>query len=202
MLKEVAAQLKIASIFLLIFLILTGLIYPLVVTAVAQLLFPVKANGSLIKQNDTLIGSHLIGQFFSHPTYFWGRPSATMPYPYNGAASSGSNLGPTNPHFLAQVRERINFVTQTQSGPLIPVDLVTASGSGLDPDISPHAAYFQAARIAKARNLPLETIQNLIKQHIQYPTLGFLGETRVNVLELNLALDNLRDTHGQATLKP
>lgn len=201
MFKEVMEHIKTALILLIVFTLVTGLLYPLAVTGLAQLLFPAKANGSLIKQNDHVIGSQLIGQFFSSPTYFWGRPSATSPYPYNGEASAGSNLGPTNPDFLDAVKKRILPLKETspQNNKDIPVDLVTASGSGLDPDISPYAAYYQAARIAKARNLSLEEVNTLIQKHIKNRTLGLLGEPRVNVLEINLALDNLRMSHDQST---
>ena len=201
MLKEAIAQMKIALILLLTFTVITGILYPLTVTGIAQLLFSEKANGSLIKNKDNVIGSRLIGQSFSSPAYFWGRPSATNPYPYNGEASSGSNLGPTNPIFLALVKERIQLLTQGLNDQLIPVDLVTASGSGLDPDISPYAALYQATRVAKKRNLPEEDIKTLIRQHIQPRILGLLGEPRINVLELNLALNNLGTKNGQSTPK-
>ena len=203
MFKEAMEQMKTALILLIAFTVLTGLLYPLAVTGFAQLLFPAKANGSLMKQNDKVIGSRLIGQFFSSPAYFWGRPSATSPYPYNGEASSGSNLGPTNPNFLATVKERIFQLKEAtpQNNDSIPVDLVTASGSGLDPDISPYAAFYQAARIAKARNLSEEEVKKIIQEHIKNRTLGLLGEPRINVLELNLALDRLRMSHGQSTPK-
>ncbi|MGX6643207.1 potassium-transporting ATPase subunit KdpC [Legionella pneumophila] len=203
MFKEAIEHMKTALIFLIVFTLITGLLYPLAVTGLAQLLFPAKANGSLMKQNDHIIGSQLIGQFFSSPAYFWGRPSATSPYPYNGEASSGSNSGPTNPDFLATVKERVLQLKEStsQNNKGVPVDLVTASGSGLDPDISPYAAYYQASRIAKARNLSLEEVKKLIQKHIKNRTLGILGEPRVNVLELNLALDNLRISHGQSTPK-
>src|SRR5689334_3258822 len=196
MLKTAITQMKTALILLLSFTILTGLIYPLMVTGIAQFLFPEKANGSLIRQNNIVIGSSLIGQYFAGQNYFWGRPSATTPYPYNGKASSGSNFGPTNPKFLALVKERISRVTEGQNKELIPVDLVTASGSGLDPDISPYAAFYQAERVAKARNISISEINSLIQQHIKGRTFGFLGERRVNVLELNLALDKLRTKDG------
>lgn len=194
MFKEALAPIKTALLLLLTLTILTGLLYPLLVTGLAQLLFPAKANGSLITKNNSVIGSSLIGQAFTNPAYFWGRPSATTPYPYNGAASSGSNLGPSNPELLKTVKERIQQFNG-QSNQSIPIDLVTASGSGLDPDISPYAAYFQSARVAQARNLSETQINALIEQQIQRRTLGFLGEPRVNVLELNLALDNLGKVH-------
>lgn len=199
MLKEAITQMKSALMLLLIFSVITGFLYPLAVTGIAQLFFAEKANGSLIKNKNQVIGSRWIGQSFSSPAYFWGRPSATSPYPYNGEASSGSNLGPSNPDFLALVKKRVQQVGQSQNYQLIPVDLVTASGSGLDPEISPYAAFYQATRVAKERNLPEEEIKTLIRQHIQPRTLGFLGEPRINVLELNLALDNLGTKNGQST---
>lgn len=203
MFKEAMKHMKTALILLIVLTCITGLFYPLAVTGLAQLLFPGQANGSLIKQNNQVIGSRFIGQSFSSPAWFWGRPSATKPYPYNGAASSGSNSGPTNPDFLATVKERVIQLKETipQNSDAVPVDLVTASGSGLDPDISPYAAYYQSARIAKAHNLPLEEIKKLIQTHIKNRTMGILGEPRVNVLELNLALDNLRISHGQPAPK-
>lgn len=199
MFKEVIAQMKTALILLIVLTVLTGLLYPLAVTGLAQLFFPQKANGSLIVQNNQVIGSRLIGQSFTSQAYFWGRPSATSPYPYNGEASSGSNSGPTNPSFLATVKNRITQLKQAspQKNNVIPVDLVTASGSGLDPDISPQAAFYQVARIAKERNLNEKEVHTLIEQHIQNRTLGLLGEPRINVLELNLALDHLRTNHDE-----
>lgn len=201
MFKEALEHMRTALMVLLTFTLITGLLYPLAVTCLAQLLFPAQANGSFIKQNDKVVGSQLIGQSFSSPHYFWGRPSATRPYPYNGEASSGSNSGPTNPEFLTSVKERIQLLKQNMHHDHndIPIDLVTTSGSGLDPDISPYAAYYQAARVAKARNLSLNDVQTLIRQHIKNRSLTFLGEPRVNVLELNLALDSLRINHGQST---
>lgn len=197
MFKEIMTQMKTALRLLIVLTVLTGLLYPLAVTGLAQLFFPQKANGSLMVQNTRVIGSRLIGQSFTSQAYFWGRPSATSPYPYNGEASSGSNSGPTNPSFLATVKDRITQLKQAspQKNNAIPVDLVTASGSGLDPEISPQAAFYQVARIVKARHLTAKEVQALIQQHIQHRTLGLLGEPRINVLELNLALDNLRTSH-------
>ena len=197
MLKEVMKQLKVSILFLIFFTLLTGLVYPFVVTGIAQLIFPWQANGSLIKNS----GSILIGQSFNSTNYFWGRPSATLPYPYNAANSSGSNMGPSNPSFLASVQERVKRLQQSDATGhhLIPVDLVTASGSGLDPDISPLAAFYQVARIAKANHLPENEIENIINHLIKNRTLAILGEPRVNVLELNMALDQLRSAHGRAT---
>lgn len=170
---------------------LTGLIYPLLITGVAQLLFPWQANGSLLRLNGQWIGSQLIGQSFTDNRYFWGRPSATTPYPYNAENSSGSNAGPSNPAFLAIIKTRAAALTQSdpQHQELLPVDLVTASGSGLDPDISPLAAFYQVSRIAKARAAAPEKIIALIKTHTTQRSIGMLGEPRINVLQLNLALD-------------
>jgi len=179
---------------LLIFTLLTGVIYPLVVTGVAQLVFPHQANGSLITANGQTVGSDLIGQQFDDPRYFWGRLSATGPFPYNAAASSGSNLGPSNPALLDAVQARIADLkaadpTNTQ---LIPVDLVTASGSGLDPNISIAAALYQIPRVARLRGLSETAVRALVDQFTQGRQFGFLGEPRVNVLKLNLALDGIK----------
>ncbi len=171
--------------------IVTGLIYPLAVTGLGQLMFSQQANGSLVMSNDKTVGSALIGQQFTSPGYFWGRPSATGPYPYNGAISSGSNLGPLNPALTDAVRARIEALRAADPGndQPVPVDLVTASGSGLDPDISLAAAYYQATRVAAARNLSLDNVKTMIEQKTIRPLSGILGEPRVNVLALNLALD-------------
>jgi K+-transporting ATPase ATPase C chain len=174
---------------LVILTIITGVVYPLLVTGIAQVAFPDKANGSLIVQNEKIVGSRLIGQAFSDPKYFWGRPSATSPMPYNGAASSGSNQGPTNPALKEAVEGRIKALGGATP---VPADLVTASGSGLDPHISPAAADYQVARVAKARNLSEDRVRGLVAQHTQGRQLGILGEPVVNVLELNLALDAAR----------
>jgi K+-transporting ATPase ATPase C chain len=193
MFKETANQLKTACILLLSLTVLTGLLYPLTITALAQLFFPKMANGSLVEKDGELIGSVLIGQAFSSPHYFWGRPSDTKPYPYNGQASSGSNNGPLNSAFLASVQERINNLKQYNvfKDKLIPVDLVTSSASGLDPDISPAAAFYQVSRIAKERHIPEKNIQDLIIYQTKRRVWDLLGEPRVNVLQLNLALDDL-----------
>jgi K+-transporting ATPase ATPase C chain len=174
--------------------ILVGIVYPLVITGVAQVAFPHQARGSLIHQNGKLIGSELIGQSFSDPKYFWGRPSATTPQPYNGLASTGSNLGSLNPALLDAVKANAKALhdADPDNRQSIPVDLVTASASGLDPDISPAAALYQAARVARARNLALAPIETLIKTHERGRLLGLIGEPRINVLELNLALDQVR----------
>jgi K+-transporting ATPase ATPase C chain len=171
-----------------------GIAYPLAVTGVARVLFPAQAAGSLIVKNGKPVGSRLIGQPFSDPGYFWSRPSATLPQPYNGLASGGSNLGPLNPALTDAVKARIaalQAADPTDHAP-IPVDLVTASASGLDPDISLAAAYYQVDRIARARHLSPARLRVLIAAHARTPWLGVLGEPRVNVLELNLALDKLR----------
>lgn len=198
MLKEAINQMKTALILLILLSILTGFIYPLTVTGLAQIFFPWKANGSLIKQNNQVVGSHLIGQPFSDAAYFWGRPSATKPYPYNGAASSGSNLATSNPDFLSIVKERMTHLRQAdpQNEQAVPIDLVTASASGLDPEISPLAAQYQVPRIAKIRQIPEADIYQLVEQYSKPRTWRILGEPRVNVLELNLALDNLRSINA------
>jgi potassium-transporting ATPase KdpC subunit len=188
MLKE----LKPALLMLALLTVLTGGVYPLLVTGIAQGLFPHQANGSLIEQNGTVVGAELIGQPFSDPAHFWGRPSATGPMPYNAAASSGSNLGPLNPALEDAVRARIDALKASdpaQTAP-IPVDLVTASGSGLDPHISPAAARWQAPRIARLHGLSEVVVMQLIDAHTQGRQFGLLGEPRVNVLALNMALDH------------
>src|SRR5689334_22711246 len=185
------AHLRPALVLLIAFSVLTGLIYPAVVTGIAQLVFPHQANGSLIVRDGKVIGSTLIGQPFDDPKYFWGRPSATSPFPYNAASSSGSNQGPTNPALLEAVKGRIEALRAADPGNTapVPVDLVTASGSGLDPHISPAAALYQVGRVAKARGSPPQKVAALVEQHVESPWLPVLGEPVVNVLQLNLALD-------------
>jgi K+-transporting ATPase ATPase C chain len=170
---------------------LTGVVYPLAVTGVARVLFARQAAGSLIVRDGHAVGSRLIGQSFSGPQYFWGRLSATSPAPYNAAASSGSNLGPLNPALLDAARARIAALhaADPAAPAALPVDLVTASGSGLDPDVSPAAAEAQVARVARARGLSEPAVRDLVRQHTEGRTWGVLGEPRVHVLELNLALD-------------
>ena len=173
--------------------LVTGLAYPLAVTGLAQVLFPDQANGSLVKAKGVVVGSALIGQPFSQPGHFWSRPSATAPDPYNAAASSGSNLGPSNPALAEAVAARIAALRAADPGnhSAVPVDLVTASASGLDPHISRAAADYQVNRVARALGLPPQRVQALVAEHTEGTLLGFLGEPRVNVLRLNLALDAL-----------
>ena len=171
--------------------IITGVVYPLAMTAVAQLLFPRQANGSLVVRDGETVGSTLIGQQFQRPEYFWGRLSATSPSPYRVAASSGSNLGPLSTHLRAAAQQRLEALRAADADAAegVPVDLVTSSGSGLDPHISPAAAYYQAGRVARSRGMTIERIRALIDSNTEDRSLGFLGEPRVNVLLLNLALD-------------
>ncbi len=176
---------------LLVLSVLTGVVYPLLVTGIARVGFASQARGSLIEKNGRVVGSRLIGQPFSDPKYFWGRPSATSPMPYNGGSSSGSNLGPTNPALKEAVEARVKALREAGGDPSkpVPIDLVTASGSGLDPHISPAAAEYQVARVAKARNLPEDRVRSVVARHTEGRQFGFLGEPRVNVLMLNLELD-------------
>ncbi len=183
-------QLRISLVVLTLLTLVTGIAYPGLVTLIAQGVFPHRANGSLLEVDGRAMGSELIGQSFSRPEYFWGRLSATAPLPYNAAASGGSNLGPLHPDLVKNARTRIDALSaadpQLES---IPVDLVTASGSGLDPHISPAAAEVQVRRVSAARNMPQDAIRQLIRQHTESRQWGVLGEPRVNVLRLNLALD-------------
>lgn len=188
---KMISQFRPALIALVIFTVLTGVIYPFVVTLIAQVAFPSQANGSLIVQNGNVVGSALIGQSFDDPKYFWSRPSATAPVAYNAAASSGSNLGPTNPTLLDAVKTRVENLHAADPGNSapIPIDLVTASASGLDPHISVAAANYQSARVARVRKLDESRVRALVEQFTEPRTFGILGEPRVNVLQLNLALD-------------
>ena len=189
-----SSLLRPAIVLFLILTVITGIAYPLVVTGIAQVAFPSQAGGSLIVRDGKPIGSRLIGQSFSDPKYFWSRPSATSPQPYNGVASTGSNLGPLNPALTDAVKSRIDALhaaDPSNTAP-IPVDLVTASASGLDPELSVAAANYQAARVARVRSLKPEVVQSLIASHTQGKFLGVIGEPRVNVLELNLALDAIK----------
>ena len=198
MLKEIRP----AIVFILALTILTGLVYPLAMTGIAGTLFPYQAQGSMIEQGGKVIGSALIGQEFTSDRYFHGRPSATVapdpsdasktvPAPYNAANSGGSNLGPTNRALIERVRGDVEKLKQENPSAAVPIDLVTTSGGGLGPHISPQAAFFQVPRVAKARNLPDDLVRQLVEQYIEARTLGLLGEPRVNVLALNLALDGL-----------
>lgn len=187
-------QIRVATLMLLTMTILTGGVYPALVTLIAQTAFSDQANGSLIRIGDQVVGSALIGQSFASPEYFWSRLSATGPAPYNAAASSGSNLGPLNPAIEENALQRIEALKA--AGDLegaVPIDLVTSSGSGLDPHISPAAAELQILRVAKARQLDVNAVRSLIEQHTEGRTLGVLGEPRVNVLQLNLSLDRLSE---------
>lgn len=193
MFAMLAEQLKIAFKLLMILTVLTGLLYPAIVTVLGQGFFPWRANGSMIEHQGKLMGSELIGQSFSNPHYFWGRPSATPTIPYNALNSTGSNLAASNPAQIKAVKERVQHLQafHEQQEKRIPMDLVTASASGLDPEITPYSAFYQVSRVAKARNIPENTLENLITQFIDHRTGFLLGEPRVNVLLLNMALDQL-----------
>jgi K+-transporting ATPase ATPase C chain len=187
-------HLRHAIVWLALITVLTGGVYPLVVHAIAQIAFSQRANGSLIERDGKIVGSHLVGQQFASPRYFWGRLSATSAFPYDAAASSGSNFGPTNPALIDAARARIESLRNADSAdaPPIPVDLATSSASGLDPHVSPAAALRQVARVARERGLAPELVRELVLERVEPRTFGILGEPRVNVLELNLALDALR----------
>lgn len=183
-----------AIVLLIVLTIIAGIIYPLSVTGLAQLFFPFRSNGSLIMKEGKPVGSLLIGQYFNDPKYFWGRPSATRPYPYNASSSSGSNMGPGNPALQREVKDRIAHLKSADpdNSNRIPIDLVTASGSGLDPHISPAAAEYQIKRVAHARKLEESKVLALVAANIEKRQFGILGESRVNVLELNIALNEIK----------
>ncbi len=195
MLKQFGTQLRLSFMFLLVFTVFCGFIYPGMVTLIGQTLFPHQAGGSLMVVNGKTVGSELIGQPFDDPKYFWSRPSATGPFGYNAASSSGSNLGPTNPDFINSVKGRVDALRKADpdmADAPVPMDLVTASGSGLDPHISPAAADYQVARVAKARGLAPQKVRDLVAQKTQGRWLGFIGDPGVNVVMLNLALDSIK----------
>ncbi|MES2217537.1 MAG: potassium-transporting ATPase subunit KdpC [Pseudomonadota bacterium] len=193
MLERIFKELRISITLLFFLTIITGILYPALITVSAQSFFPWRANGSLLKRNDIIVGSALIGQSFTDPQYFWGRPSATTPFPYNAENSMGSNYGPLNASYLALVKTRKKVLegADIQNHQSVPIDLLTASGSGLDPEISPQAAFYQTYRVATARQLSEDKVQNLVRKYVQNPDLDLLGEARVNILALNLALDEL-----------
>ena len=196
-------QLKPVFMVFLLLTVVTGIVYPLLVTGVAQLVFPEKANGSLMRSEGGYVGSDLIGQPFDDPKYFWGRLSATPDFPYNSASSSGSNMGPSNPALVEAVKARVEALQKADPGnqSSIPIDLVTSSGSGLDPHISPAAALYQASRVARFRGLSEERVRALVDQFTEPRQWGLLGEPRVNVLRLNLALDGLQG-QGKSSSPP
>ena len=185
------AQLRPALVILALMTLVTGVAYPLLVTGIAQAVFPAQANGSLVVKQGKIVGSALIGQPFDDPKYFWGRPSATSPFADNAGSSTGSNLSPTNPDLVKAVQGRVDALRAADPGNSapVPVDLVTASASGLDPHLSPAGALYQVSRIARARKLDPESLRQLVQRHTETRFLGLLGEPRVNVLALNLALD-------------
>jgi K+-transporting ATPase ATPase C chain len=195
MFKEIAVQVKNSILFVAVFTVLCGLLYPVGMTLVGQLVFPKQAAGSMIVVGGKTVGSELIGQPFDDPKYFWSRPSATSPFAYNASNSSGSNLGPTNPAFISGIKANVDAARKANpdmAAAPVPMDLVTASASGLDPHISPAAAEYQAARVAKARHLDPAKVEAFIAQNTQGRWLGFIGDPGVNVVKLNLALDELK----------
>jgi K+-transporting ATPase ATPase C chain len=182
---------KTAVIILIIFIVITGLIYPFIITEIAQSVFPEKANGSLIVRDGKNLGSALIGQYFDSPKYFWGRPSSAEIFPYNVMGAKGSGISPANPKFIALIENRLELLQKAhKTNSKIPIELVEDSGSGIDPHISPMAAYYQVSRVAKARGLKDAAVRKLVDEHVEDRQFGLLGEPRVNVLQLNLALDN------------
>ena len=195
MFKELTSAVRPALVLTVLFALLLGLAYPAVLTGICQILFPAQANGSLVRDGDRVIGSELLGQAFAKPEYFHGRPSAAGGG-YDATASSGSNLGPTSQALVDRVKESVAGLDKSPKA-IVPVDLVTASGSGLDPHISPEAAMFQASRVAEARGLPEMAVRELVVRQTEQPLLGFLGEPRVNVLMLNRALDAAGGTARQ-----
>jgi K+-transporting ATPase ATPase C chain len=179
--------------------VVTGLLYPLLVTGIAQVAFPGRANGSLLNRNGVVVGSELIGQPFSDPKYFWSRPSATSPFPYNAASSGGSNYGPTNPALIDEVKGRIADLKKVDSLNTVPVpvDLVTSSASGLDPHVSVASAMYQVPRVARVRGLSEDRVREIVDRYTEGRSLGFVGEPHVNVLDMNLALDDIHSTGGE-----
>ncbi|WP_163097764.1 potassium-transporting ATPase subunit KdpC [Acidithiobacillus ferrianus] len=197
-------DIKTALLLFLVLAVMTGLIYPLAMTGIGQVVFPHQANGSLIRQRGHVVGSSLIGQYFREPQYFWSRPSATSPVPYNGAGSGASNLGPNNPVLARHVAARIKTLKAAdpaEKGP-VPVDLVTSSASGLDPDISIAAALYQVPRIAQAGGIDIVTLRHMVQQNTTEPLLGFIGEPVVNVVKLDLALHDRYAAAHEATVSP
>src|SRR3989454_8052537 len=190
------AHVRAALVSLVVLTVVTGILYPLIVTGITQAVFPYQANGSVIVKDGKPVGLALIGQSFDDPKYFWSRPSATSPFPDNAGSSSGSNLSPKNPDLVKAVQGRVDALRAADPGNTapVPVDLVTASGSGLDPHISPAAALYQTARVAKARKMDRDAVRELVERHTLGRWLGVFGEPRVNVLELNLALDGIRSS--------
>jgi K+-transporting ATPase ATPase C chain len=194
MFREIIHQIRLSLVFVIIFTVLTGLIYPGVMTVLGKVFFAKQAEGSLIEVNSKKVGSELIGQPFDAPQYFWSRPSATTPYAYNAANSGGSNSGPTNPDFIKTVQGRVEALRKAdpENKAPIPMDLVTASASGLDPHISPAAAVYQVERVSRARKVDVKVINDLVAKYTEGSFLGFIGDPTVNVLKLNLALNELK----------